>query len=151
MHFRYYTSVFCVRGLSHLVDDVFETLDQKRIERAALAVQDHLHRFFFRISVLVHASACQCVVSVDNGHHLCGNRDLVAFQSVGIALAVKAFVMPAANFVKILHQRFVGYSVISLTILAPYSVCFLTSSYSSGVSLPGLLITRSSTSSLPRS
>ena len=59
------------------------------------------------VGVLIAALAGQGVVHVRQRHHLRRNGDLVPFQPVGVAIAVPALVVPAADGVRHLQQRLV--------------------------------------------
>ena len=59
------------------------------------------------VGVLIAALAGQGVVHVCQRHHLRRNGDLIPFQPVGVAIAVPALVVPAADSVRHLQQRFV--------------------------------------------
>ena len=89
-----------LRGLSQAVQ-------QQRVERAALAVQDHAQRGVVVVGVLIAALAGQSVVYVCQCHHLRRNGDLIFFQPVRVAIAVPALVVPAADGVRHLQQRLI--------------------------------------------
>ena len=89
-----------LRGLSQAVQ-------QQRVERAALAVQDHAQRGVVVVGVLIAALAGQSVVHVRQCHHLRRNGDLIFFQPVRVAIAVPALVVPAADGVRHLQQRLI--------------------------------------------
>ena len=85
----------------------FQAFHQQRIEAAALAVQDHVNGLFVAVGLLITALAGQCVVHIGQCHHLCCNGDLVALEPVRVAAAVPPLVVPAADSVCHLYQRFV--------------------------------------------
>ena len=89
-----------LRGLSQAVQ-------QQRVEGTALAVQYHAQRGVVIVGVLIAALAGQSVVYVCQCHHLRRNWDLIPFQPVGVAIAVPALVVPAADGVRHLQKRLV--------------------------------------------
>ncbi len=89
------------------VGDCVETFQQQRVEHAAFVVVDHFERLFVGERLLVTALAGEGVVNVRDRDYLGRDGDLVSLESVGVAVSVPAFMMPAANLVGVLHQRFV--------------------------------------------
>ena len=57
--------------------------------------------------LFVAAFAGKRVIDIRNGDDLRRYRDFVALESVRVSSSVIAFVVPTANFVGVLHQRFV--------------------------------------------
>ena len=84
-----------------------QAVQQQRVKSAALAVQYHAQRGVVVVSVLIAALTGQGIVHVRQRHHLRRNGDLVPFQPVGVAIAVPALVVPAADGVRHLQQRLV--------------------------------------------
>ena len=83
-------------------------MQQQRIERPALTVQDHLHGFFVGVGFFVAAVAGQCIVHIGQRDQLCADGDLIALQPIRIAAAIPAFVVPAGDLVGGLQQRLLG-------------------------------------------
>ena len=92
---------------AQLLRGLLQAVQQQRVERAALAVQYHAQRGIVVVGVLITALAGQGVVHVRQRHHLRRNGDLVPFQPVGVAIAVPALVVPAADGVRHLQKRLV--------------------------------------------
>ncbi len=84
-----------------------QALDQNRVKRTALAVQDHADRLVGRERRLIATLARERVVHVRDRDDLRGNGNVVPFQPVGIALSVITLVVPAAYFVTEPNERFV--------------------------------------------
>jgi len=78
--------------------DLLKAVEQHRIERAALPVEDHGDGGFVAVRLFVAAVARQ-------RDHLRRDRDLFAEQAVRVAAAVPALVMPAADLDGGLEQR----------------------------------------------
>ena len=74
-----------------------QAFQQQRVERPALAVQNHLHRGVVVEGLLVAALARQRVVDVGHCDDLRGDGDVLALQPVGVAAAVPPLVMPTAD------------------------------------------------------
>ena len=74
--------------------DIRQALQQQRIERPALAVQDHLHGFFVGVGFFVAAVAGQCIVHIGQRDQLCADGDLIALQPIRVAAAIPALVVP---------------------------------------------------------
>ena len=91
--------------LPELQRPIEQALEQQRIERAALAVYDHPQGGLVVIRGLVAAHACQRVVHIGNRNDLRRNRDRLAGQTVRIAAAVIALVVPARDLIRGLEQR----------------------------------------------
>ena len=85
--------------------DLLKAVEQHRIERAALPVEDHGDGGFVAVRLFVAAVARQRVVYVRERDHLRRDRDLLAEQAVRVAAAVPALVMPAADLDRGLEQR----------------------------------------------
>ena len=81
-----------------------KAFQQPGIEFPALAAADHGNGFFPAEGFFIHPVADQSIVDVGQRNHLGPNGDGVPFQTVGIALAVPALVMVAADVVAILIQ-----------------------------------------------
>lgn len=60
-----------------------------------------------RIRPFIGALGNKRVVYVANRNDLRGDRNFVAFKSVGIAFAVVAFVVIAADLPRVIYERFV--------------------------------------------
>ena len=56
--------------------------------------------------LFVAAFACKRVVHVCHGDNLRGNRNLIALETIRIAAAVPTLVVPAADLMRQIHQRF---------------------------------------------
>ena len=56
---------------------------------------------------LVAALAGQGIVNIGQGRYLCSNGNIIAAQPIGVAFAVPALVVPAADFNGIFDQCFV--------------------------------------------
>ena len=84
--------------------DIRQALQQQRIERPALAVQDHLHGFFVGVGFFVAAVTGQCIVHIGQRNQLCADGDLIALQPIRVAAAIPAFVVPAGDLVGGLQQ-----------------------------------------------
>ena len=92
---------------AQLIVHSLEAVEQQRVERAALAVEDHLQGSLVGEGLLVAAIARERVVNIRERDDLCRNGDLVALEPVGIAAAVPALMMPAADLVRGAHERVV--------------------------------------------
>ena len=90
--------------LLQAVFDVQQTVQEERVEEAAFPIEDHPDGFFVSESVLVDALACQGIVDVSDRYDLCGDRDGIALEAVGVSATVPALVMPAADGVSHLDK-----------------------------------------------
>ena len=96
----------CVHVLEKLILHVQKALYQKRIEGAAFAVCNHFNSGRVVKRLFVAAFACKRVVHVCHGDDLRGNRNLIALETIRVAAAVPTLVMPAADLMCQIHQRF---------------------------------------------
>ena len=96
----------CVHVLEKLILHVQKTLYQKRIEGAAFAVCNHFNSGRVVERLFVAAFACKRVVHVCHGDDLRGNRNLIALETIRVAAAVPTLVVPAADLMRQIHQRF---------------------------------------------
>ena len=96
----------CVHVLEKLILHVQKALYQKRIEGAAFAVCNHFNSGRVVERLFVAAFACKRVVHVCHGDDLRGNRNFIALEAVRVAAAVPTLVMPAADLMRQIHQRF---------------------------------------------
>ena len=91
------------------VGNVIQAFQQQRVEAAAFAAADHFERFLVGKRLLVAALARQRVVSVGERDDLRGDGDILALEAVGVALAVPALVVPAADLKGCLLYTSVNY------------------------------------------
>ena len=85
--------------------DLLKAVEQHRVERAALPVEDHGDGGVVAVRLFVAAVARQRVIYVRQRDYLRRDRDLLAEQAVRVAAAVPALVMPAADLDGGLEQR----------------------------------------------
>ena len=89
------------------VGNVIQAFQQQRVEAAAFAAADHFERFLVGKRLLVAALARQRVVSVGKRDDLRGDGDILALEAVGVALAVPALMVPAADLKGVFDDRFI--------------------------------------------
>ena len=105
---RIHSSVWMLLQLFFQVGlDIRQALQQQRIERSALAVQNHLHGFFVGVGFFVAAVTGQCIIHIGQRDQLCADGDFIALQPIRIAAAIPAFVVPAGDLVGSLQKRLV--------------------------------------------
>ena len=80
-------------------------MQQQRVKRSTLTVQDHLHGFFVGEGFFIAALAGQCIVYICQRDQLCADGDLIALQSIRVAAPIPAFVVPAGDLIGGLQQR----------------------------------------------
>ena len=88
--------------------DLLQAVEQHRVERAALSVEDHGDGGVVGVCLFVAAVTGQRVKYVRQCDYLRRDRDLFTEQAVRIAAAVPAFVVPAADLDGDLDQRLVA-------------------------------------------
>ena len=59
-----------------------------------------------RKCLLIHTLAGQCIVNVGQRHDLSRDGDVVSLNTIRISLAVIPFMVPPADGISLLHQRF---------------------------------------------
>ena len=87
--------------------DLQQAFQQQRVERAALAVEDHLDRRILLDGLFVAPLVCQRVVDIRQRHHLRGNGDLLSPQPIRVAVSVPALMVPAADLHRVAEQGLV--------------------------------------------
>ena len=88
--------------------DLLQAVEQHRVERAALSVEDHGDGGVVGVCLFVAAVTGQRVKYVRQCDYLRRDRDLFTEQAVRIAAAVPALVVPAADLDGDLDQRLVA-------------------------------------------
>ena len=86
-------------------------MQQQRVERSALAVQDHLHGFFVGEGFFVAAFTGQRVVHIRQRDQLCADGNFIPFQPIRVAAPIPALVVPAGDLVGRLQQRLLGKTI----------------------------------------
>ena len=86
---------------------VAQAFQQQRIESTALSCGQLSDRFFLREGLVLVLLADQTVIGIRQRYHLCCDGDVIALPAIGIAAAVPALMVPAADLDRKLHQRLV--------------------------------------------
>ena len=101
--------LFCLpaKVILDRVCNIKKTIQQKWIEGAALALDDHLQCFPMGDGTLIHTLARQRIVHIRKSGHLRGDRDLLSYEPVRISAAIVALVMPETDLIGSLQKRLV--------------------------------------------
>ena len=97
-------------GLSLLREPAFyvaQAFQQQRIESAVLSGGQLSDRFLLREGRVLVPLAGQTVIGIRQRYHLCCDGDVIALPAIGIAAAVPALMVPAADLDRKFHQRLV--------------------------------------------
>ncbi len=76
-----------------------QALQQQRVKRSALAVQDHLHSFFVGKCFLITAFTRQRIIHIGQRDQLCADGNFIPLQPIRVAASIPASLLFCSTFI----------------------------------------------------